>query len=214
MENQLLELFIEGLKLKASSKTRRYVFGKGDNWNDFVQKTVDVIFTLLVLRAKAKAVAVEVGDEYYMSEQYAAPSNLKLIIENGKVWATTDTILGPEAYTDPVLPKESFEYEQNSYTAKMLSPESVSKYFNEYNKEQSEEDSLNVSNISFEQKPVLTDFSGLMFDDSHFIKFVESGRLNENVAYFNGVLCPFKNLNLHSYSISSKEVLARWLVMK
>lgn len=214
MQNMLVKLFIYGIQLKADSKTMRYFVGKKEDFESFIRRTVDLIYTVLVLRSKAELVSVEVNGSYYLTNQYSLPNSLKELAANGRVWATKDTVRGQKAYADHDMPNENFQYEGREYTGHMLSPDSVQKYFDDFNANQSNDNVLPIFAMSFET-PILMDFSCLMAEDGeHFVKFSESGKLGQEVAYFNEVVSPLKSEFTKSYEVESEEVFARWLVMK
>lgn len=208
--NNILNLFIDGLQYIAVSRTRRYLFGKGDDFKAFVERTGNVIFTLLMIRSKGRNVTIEVNGDYYDVTQYEAPINLQKVIVTGRVWPSTDSYLGPKVYVEQEEPECQFDYAGEQYIAELVSPSVVKKYFDDFNRDQGDSFKLNLVQIDFKQV-TLQEFSCLV-DGSRFSKYVEGAQYDEHVAYFNHVVTPFPNGMCRSYDLYSEEEFARWLV--
>lgn len=211
MLERLITLFIQGLNEISSSRTARYFIGR----NGFVQDTVNVLYTLMYLRARGKSCVILVDDTDYLTTSYSFPVNLCLLLKHSRVWSTKGVVgYDVELYSQCDYPEETVNVNGTDYSAKLLSPDKVENYFKKLNENQADDGKVPIEKAMFLNDTVLNDFSGLVVHDGESVKMVQhepTGVIPEQVAYFNEVLTPFEMRFVQCYSVQSEEVLSRWL---
>lgn len=203
--------FIIGLTDNASSKTARYFVES----RSFKQDTVDVVFTLLSIRAKARAGNIEVNGDQRAVTDYVAPLNFVKLIQAGRVWATRDSIEVENEYqksekpvTEVVLGEENKEF-----VAKLVTPEKVVAYFEKYNANQSEEFKVQLGKVNFDEVSVLLDFKSLVSQSNpEMLVPMGAAGVEDLVAFYNGIRCPIDDAYVTKYPVVREEARGRWLI--
>lgn len=217
MFKKMVNLFYAALVQYASPKTMRYVV-KGDS---FKKETVNVLYTLMKLRALGKATTVNVDGDQYFAGDYVGPKNIIDLIKYGKVWSTQDAVeMAVREYSYQT--SEGLEYtedvvdssgEEETYTLRMLTPDKISNYFKRYNQNQDDDAKIRTASVEFKTDTILADFSALVtINGKKLVKHTENGSIHENVGYFNQVQTPFSDDEVISYSTTSEEALGKWLM--
>lgn len=205
----LINDFITGLKDKASSKTETYFINK----STFKQDTVDVLFTLLSIRARGKAGNINVDGDQRAVTEYVAPAAIIKLIQAGRVWATADAVESVAMYNESKKPVTEVELDGEVIKAKLVSPDKVGAYFRKFNANQIEEETkVQTYKVNFDEVILLSSFKALVSKGNpKMLVPMSVGGTDDLVAYYNHIVCPIDDEYVTMYPVVTEEARGRWL---